>query len=72
MLSWKCVLCKIARVLLWRTLKEFVGYIPYKELWKATVGEVLSYAREARNAPDRFAVAMKITGATDTVEHLLT
>ena len=39
-------------------------------IWEAGVGKVLSYEGEARNAHDRYAVAVKVTGITDIVGHL--
>ena len=36
----------------------------------AAVGEVLSCEREACNAHDRYAVAVKVTGTTDIAGHL--
>ena len=79
MLSWMCVLCVIVRVLLWRSLKEFVVYaattyiqVVYEVIWEVAVGEVLSYEKEACNTHDCYAVAVKVTGTTDIVRHLPT
>ena len=45
----------------------------YKEIWKQLhVCEVLSCERETRNAHDRYAVAVKMTGVTEIVGHLPT
>ena len=45
----------------------------YKEIWKQLhVGEVQSCERETRNAHDRYAVAVKMTEATEIVGHLPT
>ena len=46
------------------------GHHAYKEIWEAAAGEVLSCEREARNAHDRYDVAVKMTGTTDIVGHL--
>ena len=43
------------------------GHHVYKKIWKATVCEVLSCKREARNVHDRYAVAVKMTRTTDIV-----
>ena len=42
-------------------------HVLYREIWKATVGEVLSCESEAHNAHDRYAVALKMTGTTNIV-----
>ena len=43
----------------------------YKEMhvWEAAVGKVLSCEREACNIHDHYAVAVKVAGTTDIVEH---
>ena len=56
--------CDCMSFILWRSLKEFGVY---KEIWKAAVGKVLTCEREACNAHDRYAVAVKMTGTTDSV-----
>ena len=43
------------------------GHHIHKEIWKAVVGKVLSCEREAHNAHDRYAVAVKMTGTANIV-----
>ena len=43
-------------------MKEFCGHHVYKEVWKAVIGKVLVCKREAENASDRDAVAVKKEG----------
>ena len=74
MLTWMCVLHVIARVLLWKSLKEFVvctntTYI--KRYERQLLEKYLSCEKEARNAhDDRNDVAVKVTGTTDIIGHL--
>ena len=44
------------------------GYHVYKEIWSATLGEVLTCGRETDNCHDRFAVS--VLKGTDTVGHV--
>ena len=70
-LSWTCMLSAIARVLLWKNLKEFVVYAATTYCWQSTtaVGEVLSCAREVHSAHNCYAVAVKMTGTANIVDN---
>ena len=72
MLSWTCVLRAITRVLLWRSLKELVVQTENMLINRYGRQLLARYCceKEACNAHDCYAVAVKVTGTTDIVGHL--
>ena len=57
-------------------MEEFVrvcciwGYYVYRDIWETAVGEELACEREAHNAHDYYAVAVKRRGTTCIIRHL--